>query len=76
MSVALTALQQPQQLLAGHALGDEDAAALEVDAARDAFRRLGAAIDLAALDLIDSMVLTSPVALILLSYFLEWAKRG
>jgi phosphatidate cytidylyltransferase len=29
-----------------------------------------------ALDLIDSMVLTSPVALILLSYFLEWAKRG
>ena len=29
-----------------------------------------------ALDLIDSMVLTSPVALILLSYFLDWAKRG
>jgi DNA-binding CsgD family transcriptional regulator len=33
-----------------HALGDEDAAALELDAARDAFQRLGAAIDLAALD--------------------------
>jgi DNA-binding NarL/FixJ family response regulator len=33
-----------------HALGDEDAAALELDAARDTFRRLGAASDPAALD--------------------------
>ena len=32
------------------ALGDEDAAALELDAARDAFRRLGAVLELAALD--------------------------
>jgi DNA-binding NarL/FixJ family response regulator len=31
-------------------LGDEDAAALELDAARDAFRKLGATPDLAALD--------------------------
>ena len=29
-----------------------------------------------ALDLIDSMVLTSPAALILLSYCLDWAKRS
>jgi phosphatidate cytidylyltransferase len=29
-----------------------------------------------ALDLIDSMVLTSPAALILLSYCLDWAKRA
>jgi phosphatidate cytidylyltransferase len=29
-----------------------------------------------ALDLIDSLVLTAPVALILLSYCLEWAKRA
>src|SRR6185503_20368585 len=33
-----------------HALGDADAAALELEAARDTFQRLGAAIDLAALD--------------------------
>jgi phosphatidate cytidylyltransferase len=28
-----------------------------------------------ALDLVDSLVLTSPVAMLLLSYTLEWAKR-
>jgi phosphatidate cytidylyltransferase len=54
------------------------------DLIESVFKRLAGAKDSGAtipgiggaLDLIDSMVLTSPVALILLSYFLEWAKRG
>ncbi len=54
------------------------------DLVESVFKRLAGAKDSGAtipgiggaLDLIDSMVLTSPVALILLSYFLEWAKRG
>ncbi|NBV47606.1 MAG: hypothetical protein EBR95_00800 [Verrucomicrobia bacterium] len=52
------------------------------DLVESVFKRLagakdsGATIPGIALDLIDSMVLTSPAALILLSYFLEWAKRG
>ena len=54
------------------------------DLVESVFKRLAGAKDSGAtipgiggaLDLIDSMVLTSPAALILLSYFLEWAKRG
>jgi phosphatidate cytidylyltransferase len=54
------------------------------DLIESVFKRLAGAKDSGAtipgiggaLDLIDSMVLTSPAALILLSYFLEWAKRG
>ena len=54
------------------------------DLVESVFKRLAGAKDSGAtipgiggaLDLIDSMVLTSPVALILLSYFLDWAKRG
>jgi len=54
------------------------------DLIESVFKRLAGAKDSGAtipgiggaLDLIDSMVLTSPVALILLSYFLDWAKRG
>jgi phosphatidate cytidylyltransferase len=54
------------------------------DLVESVFKRLAGAKDSGAtipgiggaLDLIDSMVLTSPVALLLLSYFLEWAKRG
>jgi phosphatidate cytidylyltransferase len=53
------------------------------DLIESVFKRLAGAKDSGAtipgiggaLDLIDSMVLTSPAALILLSYFLEWAKR-
>jgi ATP/maltotriose-dependent transcriptional regulator MalT len=37
-----------------HELGDEDGAALELDAAREVFERLGAAPDLARLDSLDS----------------------
>ena len=55
-----------------------------LDLVESVFKRLAGAKDSGAtipgiggaLDLIDSMVLTSPVALILLSYFLDWAKRG
>jgi DNA-binding NarL/FixJ family response regulator len=36
--------------LACHALGDEDGASLEIDAARSTFERLGAAPDLARID--------------------------
>jgi phosphatidate cytidylyltransferase len=54
------------------------------DLVESVFKRLAGAKDSGAtipgiggaLDLIDSMVLTSPAALILLSYFLDWAKRG
>jgi phosphatidate cytidylyltransferase len=54
------------------------------DLVESVFKRLAGAKDSGAtipgiggaLDLIDSMVLTSPAALVLLSYFLEWAKRG
>ncbi len=54
------------------------------DLVESVFKRLAGAKDSGAtipgiggaLDLIDSMVLTSPAAMILLSYFLEWAKRG
>lgn len=54
------------------------------DLVESVFKRLAGAKDSGAtipgiggaLDLIDSMVLTSPAALILLSYFLEWARRG
>jgi phosphatidate cytidylyltransferase len=54
------------------------------DLIESVFKRLAGAKDSGAtipgiggaLDLIDSMVLTSPAALILLSYFLEWAKRA
>ena len=54
------------------------------DLVESVFKRLAGAKDSGAtipgiggaLDLIDSMVLTSPAALILLSYFLECAKRG
>jgi len=54
------------------------------DLIESVFKRLAGAKDSGAtipgiggaLDLIDSMVLTSPIALILLSYFLDWAKRG
>lgn len=54
------------------------------DLVESVFKRLAGAKDSGAtipgiggaLDLIDSMVLTSPAALILLSYCLEWAKRA
>jgi len=54
------------------------------DLVESVFKRLAGAKDSGAtipgiggaLDLIDSMVLTSPAALILLSYVLDWAKRG
>ncbi len=54
------------------------------DLIESVFKRLAGAKDSGAsipgiggaLDLIDSMVLTSPTALILLSYCLDWAKRG
>ena len=54
------------------------------DLVESVFKRLAGAKDSGAtipgiggaLDLIDSMVLTSPAALILLSYCLEWARRG
>jgi phosphatidate cytidylyltransferase len=54
------------------------------DLIESVFKRLAGAKDSGAtipgiggaLDLIDSMVLTSPAALILLSYCLDWAKRG
>lgn len=54
------------------------------DLVESVFKRLAGAKDSGstipgiggALDLIDSMVLTSPAALILLSYCLDWAKRG
>jgi DNA-binding CsgD family transcriptional regulator/tetratricopeptide (TPR) repeat protein len=42
--------------LACRALGDEDGAALEIDAARSTFRRLGAAPDLARLDALTKSV--------------------
>jgi phosphatidate cytidylyltransferase len=54
------------------------------DLVESVFKRLAGAKDSGAtipgiggaLDLIDSMVLTSPAALILLSYCLDWAKRA
>jgi phosphatidate cytidylyltransferase len=54
------------------------------DLIESVFKRLAGAKDSGAtipgiggaLDLIDSMVLTSPAALILLSYCLDWAKRA
>ena len=54
------------------------------DLVESVFKRLAGAKDSGAtipgiggaLDLIDSMVLTSPAALILLSCFVDWAKRG
>jgi len=54
------------------------------DLIESVFKRLAGAKDSGAtipgiggaLDLIDSMVLTAPAALILLSFYLEWAKRA